>query len=154
MYVCMHVYYCMVYLSIHMLHNVPGIQGLNLTSSQEGHYCPNTKAMFTCTARQVAAVHWYAMSKRIIAFLPNGNPPVVQDSRYIATLINVTSLVDNGNRGDIITTLQVPVDEISNGTNISCIVRGLQEHMVIYKQCKQLDLKRYYSMQHDCAEPK
>ena len=64
---------------------------------------------------------------------------MLQDSPYIATLISVTSLADNGNRGDIITTLQVPVDEISNGTNISCTVRGLQENMVIYKQCKQLD---------------
>ena len=47
---------------------------------------------------------------------------MVQDSPYIATLISVTSLADNGNRGDIITTLQVPVDEISNGTSISCTV--------------------------------
>ena len=116
-----------------------GIQGLNLTAFHQGHYCPNTTAMFTCTARQVTALSWYAMSKRIITFLPIGNPPMLQDSPYIATLISVTSLADNGNRGDIITTLQVPVDEISNGTNISCTVRGLQENMVIYKQCKQLD---------------
>ena len=114
-----------------------GTQGLNLTASQEGHYCPNTTVIFTCTARQVAALHWFAMSERIITFLPIGNPPMVQDSPYIATLISVTSLADNGNRGDIITTLQVPVDEISNGTNISCTVHGLQENVVIYKQCKQ-----------------
>ena len=150
MYVCMYAY-CMVYLSIR---NVPGIQGLNLTSPQEGHYCPNTTAMFTCTARQVTSLVWYATSKKIITFLTDGNPPMVQVSPYIATLINVTSLADNGNRGDIITTLQVPVDKISNGTNISCKVFGLQEHMVIYKQCKQLHLKRYCSMQHNCSEPK
>ena len=44
-----------------------------------------------------------------------------------------------GVAADITSTLEVMVDDIDNGTHITCQVTGDQEHILIYKECKLLD---------------
>ena len=61
---------------------------------------------------------------------------VVGDGPYTATLLAVENQVNS--RADFNSTLEMMVDNVTNGTNISCLIFGDQEHLVIYKESKLL----------------
>ena len=56
---------------------------------------------------------------------------VIEEGPYTLTLVSVDN--DDGDSfADLTSTLEVMVDDITNGTNISCVIPGNQTHLVIY----------------------
>ena len=109
------------------------IRGLTLTASHQGFYCPNTTAVFICTALRTIGLEWTAQGKRIGNFVPfDPINRTIHEGPYTLTLISVTSYSE-GYLADFVSSLQVQVDDIQNGTNITC---EMQEHILIYKECK------------------
>lgn len=107
------------------------IQGLTLTTSHQGFYCPNTTALFICTALHTIGLEWTAQGERIGKFVPlDSINRTIHKGPYTLTLINSTGV---SQFADIVSSLKVPVDDIQNGTNITC---ERQEHILIYKKCK------------------
>ena len=109
------------------------IQGLTLTTSHQGFYCPNTTAVFICTAMQTIGLEWTAQGKDIGKFVPLNTTKIIHGGPYTLTLINVTS---RDRFTDFISSLQVSVNGIENGTNVTCQASGMQRHSLIYKECK------------------
>ena len=120
---------------VHIIFNNPcmytDIRGLTLTTSHQGFYCPNTTAVLICTAMQTIGLRWTAQGKQIGKFVPlDPINRTIHEGPYTLTLISVTS----GNHlADFVSSLQVPVNDIENGTNITC---EMQEYILIYKECK------------------
>ena len=107
------------------------IRGLTLTASHQGFYCPNTTAVFICTALRTIGLGWTAQGKQIGTFVPlDPINRTIHEGPYTLTLINKTN---GGHLADFVSSLQVPVDDIQNGTNITC---EMQEHILIYKERK------------------
>ena len=60
-----------------------------------------------------------------------GQSRVFQDDPYTVS-ITVNNITMNGIAGDITTTLEVMVDDIDNGTDITCATVQNTDHRVIY----------------------
>ena len=109
-------------------------------SSEEGHVtaCPHTTVTLTCTATQVGSLLWRDQNERIHAFQPDhiesNQSSVVQDGPYTLTLVAVDNVM--GALADFISTLEVKVDDINNGTNITCAVFQNEKHALIFTASK------------------
>ena len=57
---------------------------------------------------------------------------VIEEGPYTLTLVSVDN-DDGDSDADLTSTLEVMVDDIPNGTNISCVILGNQTHLVICK---------------------
>ena len=57
---------------------------------------------------------------------------MIERGPYTLNLVAVDNSV--GFVADVTSTLEVMVDDINNGTNITCLITGDQEHMLIYKE--------------------
>ena len=110
------------------------IQGLNLAPSHQSFYCPNTTAVFICTAMQTVGLEWTAQGIMIGKFVPlDPINRTIREGPYTLTLISVTS---RDRFADFVSSLQVPVNDIENGTNITCQASAKQRQSLIYKECK------------------
>ena len=116
-----------------------GVEYLSLSSSppssEEGHItaCPHTTVTLTCTATQVGSMTWRDQGL-IHTFLPGDieseQTRVVHDDPYTLTLTTVENVM--GALADFTSTLEVMVDDIDNGTDITCAVFQNQDHLLIY----------------------
>ena len=107
-------------------------------SSEEGHIiaCPHTTVTLTCTATQIAAMAWLENNRQIHVFFPSDyhseETRVVHDDPYTLTLIAVDNITTDGQIGDFTSTLEVMVDDIDNGTDITCAIFQNTLHLPIY----------------------
>ena len=74
----------------------------------------------------------------MLSFFPpdinNEELRVIHNGPYTLTLVAVDNPVDFV--ADFTSTLEVMVDDIDNGTNITCQTSGDEEHKLIYKASK------------------
>ena len=78
---------------------------------------------------------WRNQNERIHAFNPKSNQSsVVQVGPYTLTLVAVDNVM--GALADFISTLEVKVDDINNGTNITCAVFQNERHVLIFTASK------------------
>ena len=107
-------------------------------SSEEGHViaCPHTTVTLTCTATQIATMTWFENNRQIHVFAisdyDSEETRVVHDDPYTLTLIAVDNITTDGQIGDFTSTLEVMVDDIDNGTDITCATLDNTDHIVIY----------------------
>ena len=127
-----------------------GIHGLSLSSLpvSEGDQiraCPHTSVVLTCTTSQTQYLTWFYQNNETLSFFPpdinNEELTVIHNSLYTFTLVAVDNPVDFV--ADITSTLEVMVDDIDNGTNITCQTSGDEEHKLIYKASKYVVLHAY-----------
>ena len=124
-----------------LLFFIAGVNGFSLSSSplsEDGYVrvCPGTTVTLTCTAIQVANQGWRDQNGPIDSFTSTATddvPTVVQHAPYTLTLVAVDDNDDGDDLADFISTLEVMVDDISNGTNISCIIFRKRQDLIIYK---------------------
>ena len=62
---------------------------------------------------------------------------VVQDGPYTLTLVAVDNISMGGLAGDFVSTLEVTVDDIDNGTDITCATFRNTNQLLIYKTGKE-----------------
>ena len=100
--------------------------------------CPHTSVILNCTATQVATLTWHDQNGDIDSFIPSDitteESRMIERGPYTLTLVAVDNSV--GLVADVTSTLEVMVDDIDNGTTITCLITGDQEHMLIYKECE------------------
>ena len=113
-----------------------GVECLSLSSSppsEEGHItaCPHTTVTLTCTATQVGSMAWRDRHTEIYLFFSDEDPTVVQNGPYTLTLLAADNVT-----GDIVSTLEVMVDDVDSGTDITCGVFQNQDHLLIYIESK------------------
>ena len=103
-------------------------------SSEEGHItaCPHTTVTLTCAATQVGSLLWRDQNGLIDIFLSDEEPSVVQEGPYTLTLVLVENLSMSGLQADLVSTLEVMVDDIDNGTDIECAVFMRMDSRLIY----------------------
>ena len=113
------------------------VQGLSLSSSpssEDGHIsvCPATTVTLTCTASGVGSLGWNDQNRQIHGFVASDpESSVIEEGPYTLTLVTVDN-DDGDSLADFTSTLEVMVDDITNGTNISCAIFRNQKHLVIY----------------------
>ena len=113
------------------------VQGFSLSSSpssEDGHIsvCPATTVILTCTASGVASLGWRDQNGQIDVFTASDpESSVIEEGPYTLTLVAVDN-DDGDSLADFTSTLEVMVDDITNGTNISCAIFRNQKHLVIY----------------------
>ena len=129
--------------SVNILYGLAaGVQPLTLSSTpiSEGDRliaCPGTSITITCSATQVASLSWLSMPGSLVhGFIPNDDEPTVVIDEYTLTLLEVTNV--NGNVADLISDLEVMIDNIVNGTIITCKPDFTQKSLTIYKESKWL----------------
>ena len=112
-------------------------QGFSLSSSpssEDGHIsvCPATTVTLTCTPSGVGSLGWRDQNGLIDVFTASDPEfSVIEEGPYILTLVEVDK--DDGDfLANFTSTLEVMVDDIINGTNISCVIFRNQKHLVIY----------------------
>ena len=114
-------------------------------SSEDGQVtvCPGTTTVtLTCTASQVTSQGWRDQNGHIGGFVSTDNESkVIEDGPYTLTLVTVD--YDDNDDGDSLvnftSTLEVMVDDIPNGTNISCIIFRNSTHLIIYRASIYID---------------
>ena len=113
------------------------VQGFSLSSSpssEDDHtsVCPAATVTLTCTASGVAALGWRDQNGQIGGFLASDpQSSVIEEGPYTLTLVALDN--DDGDSfADFTSTLEVMVDDITNGTNMSCAIFRNQKHLVIY----------------------
>ena len=110
-------------------------------ASDEGHYCPNSTAVLTCTASQVTSLAWFAQDKKIGSVTTEVSCNIeIKDGPYN---INFTNCAVDGNHANFTSVMEVMVDDIPNGTNIMCKTFGNQEEVFIYQKCKFKHISMY-----------
>ena len=117
-------------------------------SSDDGHniiVCPSTTITLTCTAAtQVSFMTWRYQGS-FHTFLPHHiddeQTRVVHDDPYTLTLI----AVDN-RTGDFTSTLEVLVNDIENGTDITCETYQNTDHIIIYIPGEYNTMLRQYNI--------
>ena len=91
--------------------------------SEESHItaCPHTSIILNCTATQVATLTWRDQNGQITVFIPTDIATealrVQKEHPYTLTLVTVDNPV--GFVADFTSTLEVMVDDIDKGTNIT-----------------------------------
>ena len=119
---------------------IAGVNGFSLSSfpsSEDGHVrvCPGTTLTLTCTASQVLSQGWRDQNGPIDSFTSTSTddvPTVVQHAPYTLTLVAVDDNGDGDDLADLTSTLEVMVDDITNGTSISCIIFRQRQDLIIY----------------------
>ena len=107
-------------------------------SSEEGHIiaCPHTTVTLTCTATQTPQMTWLEQGRQIDVFFVSSfhseETRVVHDDPYTLTLIAVDNITTGGQIGDFTSTLEMMVDDIDNGTDITCAIFQNTLHLLIY----------------------
>ena len=124
-----------------------GVEGFSLSSSppssEEGHItaCPNTTVTLTCTATQIGSMTWFEQDRQIDVFsvsdYESEQTRVVHDGPYTLTLVAVDNISMGGLAGDFVSTLEVTVDDIDNGTDITCATFRNTSQLLIYKPGKE-----------------
>ena len=123
-----------------------GINGFSLSSSpssEDGHVrvCPGTTVTLTCTASQVRVLTWIQEpNQELHPFFADdygaeGNRIALEGS-YTLTLVALTNV--NGTTADFTSTLETMVDDIEDGTSITCNVLTDKGHLTISKTSKTL----------------
>ena len=80
---------------------------------------PGTAITITCSATQVTSLAWCSMPGSLVyGFIPNDDEPTVVIDDYTLTLVETTNV--SGNVADLISDLKVMIDDIANGTIITC----------------------------------
>ena len=119
-----------------------GVQLLTLSSTpkSEGNHliaCPGTAIAITCSATQVTSMSWRSMPGSLVhSFVPNDyntNDAKVVIDDYTLTLVETTNV--SGNVADLISDLKVMIDDIANGTIVTCKAES-QKSLTIYKESK------------------
>ena len=118
------------------------VQGLSLSSSppssEDGiiSVCPATTVTLTCSASGVGSMGWRDQNKLIGSFSASDNEPsVIDKDPYTLTLVSIEKY-DDEFLGNFTSTLEVMVDDITNGTNITCQVFRNKKYLLIYKTSK------------------
>ena len=114
-----------------------GVGGFSLSSSpssEDGHVriCPGTTVTLTCTANDIGSLAWGDQNGLIHGFLPHDTELEIEHAPYILTLVAVDDADESDSLANLTSTLEVTVDNINNGTNISCIIFRKQAHLIIY----------------------
>ena len=113
-----------------------GVQGFSLSSSPSSgndhiSACPNTTVTLTCTASGVATIGWRDQNREIGGFnFEDHVSSMAGEDPYSLTLVAKKNV--NSYSADLTSTLEVMVDDIANGTNISCVIYNNQKHLIIY----------------------
>ena len=120
---------------------IAGVQSLTLLSSPTSeeniiHSCPHTNVVITCTATQVATLHWYAvpgLRDLGYAFTPSTMASIyLEAGGFTITIVKVNNVTDG--RADFTSTLEVMSDDlIDNKTTVTCRADGNQKQLVISK---------------------
>ena len=114
-----------------------GVDGFSLSSSpssEDGQVtvCPDTTVTLTCTASQVTSQGWRDQNGLIGGFgTIDAETSVIEDGPYTLTLVTVDD--DGDSLANLTSTLEVTVDDIPNGTNISCIIFRNRKDLIIYR---------------------
>ena len=97
--------------------------------------CPGTTTVtLTCTASQVGSQIWRYQNVQIGAFRYNdAESRVIEDGPYTLTLVTVDDDDDGDSLANFTSTLEVMVDDIPNGTNISCAIFRNLKDLIIYR---------------------
>ena len=120
---------------------VVGVECFSLSSSpissEEGHIiaCPHTTVTLTCTVTYVGSMTWREHNREIRVIVVDdyeeGQSRVFHDDPYTVS-ITVNNITMNGIAGDITSTVEVMVDDIDNGTDITCAtvqnISDISEH--------------------------
>ena len=136
--------YCQVLLAEPHSHSTimvvtTGVHGYSLSSlppAEDGctTICPSTSVTLTCIATGITTLTWLDQNGEITSFntgLYDGR--IVHERQYNLTLVDVDIDPMNSLNDSFITTLKVTVDNIENGTNITCATFHNQSHLLIYK---------------------
>ena len=99
--------------------------------------CPHTNITFTCTATQVAFLSWLApplldLSDKAVYF-----PSDSEQSRVIDDIFTIyVAPVPNhmGGLANLISTLNILVDGVGNGTNVTCKTNLDMKSLLMYKR--------------------
>ena len=123
-----------------------GVNSFSLTSSpssEDGHVrvCPWTTVTLTCTASNIGSLAWGDQNGLIHGFLPHNTELEIEHAPYTLTLVAVENADEIDSLANLTSTLEVTVDNINNGTNISCIIFRKQAHLVIYIASKTFPFK-------------
>ena len=115
-----------------------GVKSFSLSSSppssEDGHIsvCPATTVTLTCTASGVTAQGWRDQNGLIDVFeVSDPESSVIEEGPYTLTLVAVDN-DDGDSLADFTSTLEVMVDDNTNGTNISCAIFRKKESIAIY----------------------
>ena len=120
---------------------IAGANGFSLSSSpssEDGHVrlCPGTTLTLTCTASQIQILTWkQEPNQELHIFFADDYETeenrVVVEGPYTLTLVAVTNV--NGATADFTSTLETMVDDIEDGTSITCNVFDVQDLLIISK---------------------
>ena len=110
-----------------------GPDGRNITA------CPDTNITLTCTTTQVTALIWSAEPglSGLIQFVPDDIDGIsrLTEGAFTLTLVEVANRM--GNRADLTSTLDVMVDGIEDGTNVTCKIFTNQKFLLVFKDSKK-----------------
>ena len=116
------------------------VQGLSLSSSppssEDGiiSVCPATTVTLTCSASGVGSIAWRDQNGQIDGFLSSeSQSSVIKHSPYTLTLVSIERN-DGDPLANFTSTLEVMVDNITNGTIISCAIFQNQQQLHIYQK--------------------
>ena len=122
-------------------------------SSEDGQVtvCPDTTATLTCTASQVTSQGWRDQNRLIGGFVSTDNESRViedEDGPYTLTLVTVDDDDDGDSLANFTSTLEVMVDDIPNGTNISCTIFRNLKDLTIYRASIYIDIRNAVCCKH------
>ena len=122
-----------------------GVSLSSSPSSEDGQVtvCPDTTVTLTCTASQVALLTWIQEPDQALRlFVPadyeSEERRVFERPPYTLTLVAVDNV--NGSFADLTSTLEVMVDDIEDGTTISCDVFNNRDQLTISKTSKAFEM--------------
>ena len=107
------------------------------SSSEDGHItvCPGTTVTLTCTANRVGSLRWSDQNGQMQTFLAVDGSITEDIGPYRVSLVAADNLDPMTAQADFNSTLEVTVDDnISNETNITCLVFGHRGSLLIYKR--------------------
>ena len=124
-----------------------GVDGFSLSSSpssEDGQVtvCPSTTVTLTCTASQVEILTWIQEPDQqlrlfVLADYESEVTRVVERGPYTLTLVAVDNV--SGTIADFTSTLEVMVDNIEDGTTISCDVFNNRDQLTVSKTSKAFE---------------
>ena len=99
--------------------------------------CPSSNVILTCMVTQRPFLRWEAVpGLSEWTFIPNDidtdSDRVVVEGPFILTLVDVSQ--PSGGVADLTSTLEVMVDDIDDGTNITCKGTTDEDYVVIHKR--------------------
>ena len=114
-------------------------------SSEDGQVtvCPGTTVTLTCTASQVALLTWREEpDEELRTFFADDYESevtrVIDRDPYTLTLVAVDNV--SGTIADFTSTLEVMVDDIEDGTTISCDVFNNRDQLTVSKTSKAFEM--------------